>query len=156
MTKHTYNIIAKVKFNDHFAIVLDTPPILEYTKISGLYGAGGLLYGTDGIFYECYRYETPFKNWEAFAGRKFDIPLHDGTIEHCYGQWWHGGHDKIEKLLGITLCSVTYSTIEKLKNCYVFSGDAADSVKFEELLDTHDGPLYGYREFEQMLKKGVI
>ena len=71
---------------------------------------------------------------------------------HCYGQWWHGGHDKVEALCGVTLRRATHQTVKRLKQCYVFCGDASDRTAFEEFYHAFDVPLYGYREFEDLLK----
>jgi len=142
-----YKVLAKVKFNDEIALVLDRKPVLEYTKHKGI------IYGTDGIFYQCYKYDRPGKNWEAFGGHKFDIKLTSGEVINCNGQWWHGGHAEVEKLAGVTLCSAVHSTVDALKKCYVFSGDAADSKKFNDILNSYNGDILPYFEYEKLLNK---
>jgi len=141
-------ILAKVKFNEGIALVLDRAPILEYTKV------GRSLYGTDGLFYQCYQFERPAPGWKAFAGREFDITLKNGKVIHCNGQWWEGGYEKLEKLLDITLSLATYRSIDGLKNCFVFGGSCADATQYEAFVNSFEGPLYGYHEYEKMLKRG--
>jgi hypothetical protein len=146
MKNYPYKILAKVKFNSSIAIVIDSAPRLEYIKTDGI------IYGTDGLFYNCYYYDSPGPNWKAFAGRKFDIHLKNGQVEHCYGQWWHGGHKKVGKMVGANLCHITYQTLDRLKSCYVFTGDSVDESKWSDFLSSFDVPLYEYWDYEKIIK----
>lgn len=150
----SYEILAKVKFNDSIAVVLNQKPVLKYLRLNS-----SIIYGTDehGIFYNCYRYERPSENWKAFAGRKFDIKLEDGEVIHCHGQWWDGGYTSLANKLGIRLCNVTYDTIERLKRCYVFTGLHADMDKYWALVDQYKHlPIREYWDYEKILKYDVL
>ena len=115
-------IMAKVKFNDGIAIVLDKLPELTYRRIGT-----NVIYGTDGTFYKCYAYERSSPNWKAFAGRKFNLPMKDGNVTECYGQYWDAGQGELSEKLGITIEPVTMGTIPELIECYVFSGSNIES-----------------------------
>lgn len=143
------NIVARVKFNDSVAYVLDKKPELKYYRLGN-----GYIYGIDdaGIFITCYTYDTPSGRFYAFGGRKFDINLADGEVVKCYGQWWHGGFGSVAKHLGITLGHATIGTVEGLINCYVFSGYECNLEKMEALAAEKDLPLFEYRDYEKFLK----
>lgn len=145
-------IIAVVTFNQGEAFVLDTDPDFKYTK----YGNDTII-GTDGVFYQFYKYERCYPNWEAFGGRKFDLPLTNGEVEHCYGQWWDGISKTAIDILGINdtdkkVVSATAQDIEKLKKCYVFIGYRGLSDKIKELRKTYAGIVYNYWDYEKMIK----
>ncbi len=141
-------IITSVRFNKSKAFVLDEMPKFIYYKIGN-----DIIYGTNGLFYQCYKYEKMSSAFKAFGGSKFSIPLNTGEIIECYGQWWDGGYDILEKELGIKLIHATYNTIENLKNCYVYTGSAVDKNKFKELIES-SGDLYyhDYYDYEKILK----
>ena len=139
-------IIAAVKFNQSIAYVLDKKPELIYKKVDGL------IYGTDGIFYQCYKYDRPSKNWQAFGGREFEIKLETGDIVKCNGQWWNGGFDEVGKLAGCTIGASVLSTVEELKKCYVFSGYEVDMDKFKEFIKSYTDMVYPYREYEKIIR----
>ncbi len=145
---YDYKILAAVEFNDGLAFVLDKKPELKYVK------KDGLMYGKDkhGIFYKCYYYDQPGKNWQAFAGRKFSIELENGEIEECHGQWWHGGQSLVEREEGVKLGSGTLNTTDALKNCYVYYGYEVDVDKYEEFISTYNGPIYRYYDYKKVLK----
>lgn len=145
-------IIAVVTFNQGEAFVLDAPPDLKYTK----YGTDTII-GTDGVFYEFYQYERCSPGWMAFAGRKFDLPLTNGEVEHCYGQWWSGISKKAIEVLGINdtdkkVVSATAHDIEALKKCYVFIGYRGLSGQIEQLRKSYTGIVYNYWDYEKMVK----
>lgn len=145
-------IIAVVTFNQGEAFVLDTDPDFKYTK----YGNDTII-GTDGIFYQFYKYERCYPNWEAFGGRKFDLPLTNGEVEHCYGQWWDGISKTAIDILGINdtdkkIVSATAQDIGNLKKCYVFIGYRGLSDKIKELRKTYTGIVYNYWDYEKMIK----
>lgn len=141
-------LVALVKFNRGKAFVLKNELNFKYQK------HGGLLIGIDEseTFVDCLFYERPTANFKAFAGREFDIKLENGETIHCNGQWWHGGTDKAEKLLGKEIVSVTVEDVQGLKDCYVFTGCFAFKHRLEELADSYTGKLYEYREYEEELK----
>ncbi|AIQ54535.1 hypothetical protein [Paenibacillus sp. FSL R7-0331] len=139
---------AIVTFNDGIAYVLSQP--VEFTY----YKQGDLIIGLDDTctFVSCYFYERPSMGFKAFGGREFDITLENGEVIHCDGQWWDGGYQKAEKLLGEELVRVTYEDIESLKKCYVFSGCKAIASSLSKLRETYDGEVQGYWAYEALLK----
>lgn len=137
-------LVAVVKFNDGVALVLDTPINKEYTKY------GDTIIGKDGIFHASYVYGSCSDRWKAFAGRRFDLPLTDGTIEHCYGQWWDGISAKTNELIP-NIISVTACSIPELKKCYVFNSHYANRDEFRALLATYTGRIYDYYEYDAMI-----
>lgn len=144
----SFKILAKVKFNDGIAIVIDKYPELVYQRIGS-----GVIYGTDGVFYSCYRHEIPHGRFKAFAGREFTLTMQDGEKVLCNGQWWDAGRDIVEEHLNIKLCSATIETAERLKKCYVFTGISADSNKMDALLSDYANlPVYPYYDYEKILK----
>lgn len=141
-------IIAVVKFNKGEAFVFDEIPDLVYTK----YGNDTII-GESGPFYTCYGYSKPSDCFKAFGGRKFDILLSDGTIEHCSGQWWNGITEVARKELNIDgierkLIRVAAEGIKALTNCYVYYGFYAIESEILEMRKKYDGKVYEYYEFE--------
>jgi len=140
-------IIAKVKFNDGIAIVIKESPKLVFKK------EGDLMWGTDGLFYTCYENQGCGKTWKAFAGRKFEIPLENGEVEKCYGQWWDAGQTRLSKNLNIRLGCATVGVLEKLKKCYVYCGYNVDFDKYQSLLVEYSHlPVFPYRDYEKVIK----
>ena len=144
-------VVAIVRFNDGEGFVLDEKPILKYTK----YGIDTIIGIDDSkTFISCYGYEYQTENWKAFAGRKFDIELTDGTVEHCTGQWWDKVTDRAKAELknimpknDIFWYHQTAKDIESLKDCYVFAGYSASKINFQKLRsECEDQKVYGYWE----------
>ena len=142
-----YKIGAVVKFNRSEALVLSEYPKILYERY------GKYLFGLDeyGVFCNCYKYDSPSKGWEAFAGRKFKIPMTDGSFIDAYGQWWDGGADAFAKTLGSEIISVTVRTKEALKKCYVFTGCRAVKEEYLELRSQYEGEVFGYWDYEKLL-----
>lgn len=143
-------IIAKVKFNNGWAYVLDKIEPMVYKRIGS-----DFIYGTNGILYHCY-FKRHERGQKAFGGRKFDITLDDGEIVNCSGEWWDGNRNKVEKELGISLASRSISTKEELKKCYVFFGYDIDLESFTKLIDDYHSNvfsfIYDYRDYEKIIK----
>jgi hypothetical protein len=137
---------AIVRLNSGLALVLDRMPEFKYVK------KNGLLYAKDHGFYKCFYYEKPGRAFKAFGGAKFDLPLVGGGVEHCNGQWWDGANDKVSKLENTTIIGAAISTIERLKNCYVFSGAYIDKAVYDYLIETYKGEIYGYWDYEKVIK----
>lgn len=149
-------IVAVVKFNKGEALVFDEMPDPIYTK-----------YGNDTIigkicsFYTCYGYEEPSSRFQAFGGREFNIPLSDGTIEHCCGQWWDRVTGVAKKELHIdgserVLIRVTANDIKSLSNCYVYYGFYAIESEISEMRKQYNGRVYEYYEFENEVIMPII
>jgi len=119
-------------------VIIDKPVNFLYER------KGKYLVASDDGFYSCYEYDRPSKNWEAFGGRKFDIPMKDGTIEKAFGQWWDGGHSQNapEKIV-----SIGVGTIEELHKCYVFMGGHISKKKLDEWLSNHE-PSTDYDKYD--------
>ncbi len=143
-------IIAVVKFNQGEALVFDELPELVYTK----YGPSTIV-GKSGIFSSCYG-KAFDPGAKAFGGRKFDLQLTDGTVEHCDGQWWSSVTTQALSALGVSddnpLVSVTAKTLDELKKCYVFHGYTSTRKEYQDLRGTYTGPVYEYHEYEKIVR----
>lgn len=140
-------IIAVVKFNEGEAYVLNHAPVFKYKK------QNNVIVGTDGVFASCYFNDPSSRNFEAFGGRKFDIELENGEVEHCHGQWWDGIKPEAIKMLGTyELVHVTYGTKDHLKKCYVFYGCTGIKNEIEKLRKQYHGKVYDYWEYEKIMR----
>ena len=146
-------ILAVVQFNSGEAYVLNRRPEYIYQR------DGNLLWAHDTGFYNVYKYDAPrrpinpnWSGWQAFAGRKFTLPMKDGSVTECTGQWWDAGQGEISKKLNITLEHVTMETIPGLIKCYVFCGSSIESEYREKLRSEYTGCVYPYREYEKLIK----
>ena len=139
-------IVALVKFNSDIAVVFNRMPEYKYTR------EGDLLYAVDGPFVSCYKYDRPSKAFRAFGGREFDLEMVDGTVTHCNGQWWDGGSNKLQSILGFDLDHLTMGTVERLKNCYVFMGTSCNKIEMDKMIAEYDGCIYPYWDYEKVIK----
>ena len=148
-------IVDLVKANSQLWIVFDEPVgQLTYEK------HGDLLVGSDeqGVFYNCLYYDRPSPYMKAFGGREFDLPMKDGSVTHCNGQYWYGCVSEAGKVVGEEIAEIGASTREELKECYIFTNRNINRKKLEEMLEefeaSHPGyEPFGYREYENKLKK---
>lgn len=145
-------ILDIVKFNDRIAIVVDTVPELTYEK-EWIY-----LIGSDEskLLFDCLYYESD-RYAKAFAGREFDLPMKDGSITHCNGQYWSGRVEECAERLGIKLGDVTIQSLDELKRCYVFSGMQVNWRVYCDMLSEffRNNPTYeiwGYMEYEMHIR----
>lgn len=138
-------IIAVVKFNDGEAYVLNRKPVMLYNKI------GNIMFAKDGAFYDCLKYRID-QYGEAFAGRKFEVPLVEGGFQICDGKWWDDGYRELENLESIKLTRVTVGTIEELQKCYVFTGLLADAHDISFMRSEYNGAVYPYWDYEKIIK----
>lgn len=148
-------IIDIVKFNDRHAYVFNEIPVRTYEKHDEL------LIGSDDskTIIGCLYYSVPMGQYSpyAFGGRKFDLPMKDGTTTHCWGQYWDGGVRDCEKVLGFELCELIASTRENLSKCYVFTSLYANKEKLQKLIDDFvsgnpDYKVWEYWEYKKHLK----
>jgi len=138
-------IEAIVQFNDSEAFVLNRKPEFLYEKF-GIY-----LFGTDGPFVNVYKYgQDNFA--KAFGGRKFSIPMKNGSTVMANGQYWDAGAHVIAKELGVTLINAIYQTKESLIDCYVFTGASLDKNWLETERPKYTGVIYPYWEYEKIIK----
>lgn len=104
------------------------------------------LIGRDGPFADYLRYE---KSDQAFAGRKFSIPLKDGGAVQASGQYWQS------HMPGTV--PVAYQTKEGLKRCYVFYGGATcQPDDLNELIAKYTGPTYDYQDYKKLIQYDVL
>jgi hypothetical protein len=151
-------IIDIVKFNDRHAYVFDEIPNRTYVKHDNL------LIGSDETetILDCLHYVYPRGRKEyggyAFGGREFDLPMKDGTVTHCWGQYWDGRSRECAKVLGFDICSLTASTKKNLSKCYVFTGLYANKEKLQKLIDDFmsanpDYKVWEYWDYAKHLKE---
>jgi len=136
-------VIALVKMNDSLALVFDEKINFVYTKIDD-----NTIIGEYKGLYDCLFRQGD--NGDAFAGRKFDIELSDGKIEHCHGQWWSGKNVSATLLIGECVY-LSYSYTEYLVGCYVYTGGIIDKTVYEYLISEYQGKIYEYREYEEFI-----
>lgn len=151
MTREQIKVMAKVRFNDGFAYVLNRHSNLLYTKIDE-----ETIIGEDEGMLQFYKRGYCSPTWQAFAGRKFEIPLSDGTVEKCYGQWWDEMSEAARELFDPKdLCDFTFGTIDELRKCYVYVGCRAVRKWVEKLDSEYNGKIYGYWDFEKLIKDKI-
>ena len=136
-------IIDIIKHKDKYGgsriiIVVDDPPSFKYERV------GDLLVGEDSGFFNFYKHVKPSKHYQAFAGRKFDIPLKDGSIEKAHGQWWDHLPSDYYKLL----YSVGVASIQQLNDCYVFRSMKVDREIVDDWLSKND-PSNNYYKYDK-------
>jgi hypothetical protein len=134
-------IEAVVRFNKGEAFVLNRSPNFLYRR------DGSRLVAEDGPFISCYQHSLPSGRFKAFAGRKFSIPLGDGTFEEASGQWWDS------HLEGMTSC--TYNTKADLLNCYVYYGCMANPEGIAALRAAYTGDVFPYYAYEAFIRLPV-
>lgn len=140
-------IIAKVRYNDGYAYVLNRNVNFLYTKMDH-----ETIIGYDEEIYQFFKKDTFCQRWKAFGGLKFELNLTDGTTEKCFGQWWDGITKTAQELFkGKRMCHFSFSSKDNLKKCYVYSGCWCDSEWLEKLDAEYTGKIYDYYEYERML-----
>lgn len=132
-------ILEIVKFNDHYAYVVDEDTPLVYheeTVPDKVYGKRFMLVGENSIgrmsFLTFQRHSGRFK---AFAGREFQVQMEDGTVRTLKDDWWDGGSSEWAQAHGVRICGLTYRTLDHLVDCCVFCGSYARADKLQALLD---------------------
>lgn len=133
-------ILHKNAYGTQTMFVLDKMPEFKYKEFKTKRGTRALL-SKDGIFSSLYYYDRPTKNFQAFAGRKFDIPMEDGSIIEASGQWWDGSPENTT--------SVGISTIEKLEECYVFFSSNVEEDKFKQITENWNKPSNNYHKYDK-------
>jgi hypothetical protein len=84
--------------------------------------------------------------------------MKDGTVTHCWGQYWDGRSRECAKVLGFDICSLTASTKKDLSKCYVFTGLYANKEKLQKLIDDFmsenpDYKIWEYWDYAKHLKE---
>ena len=101
-------------------VVIDRPLHFLYER------RNDCLVASDNGWYDCIVYERPTHNWRAFGGRRFDIPMKDGTIITATGEWWAG---RFQEYAPEEIVRVGVATIDQLNDCYVFSSGHVSKAK---------------------------
>jgi len=148
-----FKLIALVKMNDGVALVLDRMPVLKYKKI----GSSGLL-GSDGDFFD-FMYIRHERMAKAFGGRKFELPMENGDPMQCSGQVWDGANQDHYQYFGCSdykefwklFSSAPISTVDRLRDCYVFSSNRLFIGTFESMVASYEGKIYEYYEYERLI-----
>ena len=142
-----YELIALIKEGDRFSYVINKKPVFlcdikrPYIHCKCEHSA----------FLKTYKYNYT-KYAKAFGGREFDIKLNDGKIVHASGQWWMDYPEGIDES---EILSIGYSTIEDLRECFVFTCGFVTESFLEYLLSKYTGKTYEYNEYERILKGGL-
>lgn len=105
------------------SVLVDRVPDFKYKRVGDW-----LLASNDG-WYDSLQI-VPRSKW-AFGGRKFDIPMEDGTQFHCHGQVWAAF---LKEHAQEPTCSVGVATREQLDKCYVFMGGRVSATKLTDWL----------------------
>lgn len=110
-----------------------------------LYERKGIwLIGEDSGFFNFYKYDKPGGRFYAFAGRKFDIPMKNGSVEKAYGQWWDGTPADYYGLVFET----GYGTPEGLSDCNVFCSVRVDTEIIDKWLSENE-PSNNYYKYDK-------
>ena len=132
-------ILEIVKFNDHYAYVVDEDAPLVYheeTVPDKVYGKRFMLVGENSIgrmsFLTFQRHSGHFK---AFAGREFQVQMEDGTVRTLKDDWWDGGSSEWSQAHGVKMYGLTYNTLDRLVDCCVFCGSYVREDKLQALLN---------------------
>lgn len=141
MTKIIDIIQHKSSHGTQMFLVVDAPISLKYER------SGGLLIGEDSGFFYFYKHEKPSRNFQAFAGRKFDIPLKDGGVVKACGQWWSCAPDDYSELT----YSIGVAAVDELNACYVFRSTYVDKKIVDDWLSKNE-PSNNYYKYEKKSK----
>ena len=119
-------------------VVLNRDPEYLYDK------KDNWLIAEDSGFFSFYKYDLPSPGFYAFAGRKFDIKMKDGSTEKAYGQWWNATPPDYSGLLSYP----GYNTPEGLARCNVFFSGSVDPDIIEKWLSENE-PSNNYNKYNK-------
>lgn len=144
-------IIAKVKFNDGFAYVLDQKIELEYEQLKD-----NSLIGFDKskTFYDYYSYKIE-KGFKAFGGREISLKMTDGTTRIIKDYWWSSSlifSKKYFKNDNVSFIRVVANDENSLFNYFVFYEYYANKEAFEKLEKEYNGKIYEYKNLEKICR----
>ena len=109
------------------------------------------LIGEDSGFFSFLYYQRPCKGSVAFAGRKFDILMKDGSVINATGQYWDGVPESYSGLLR----SIGRASIEELDRCYVFSSSMVDKEIVNNWLSNNE-PSNNYNKYDKRSKDYMV
>lgn len=131
------------KYNVQVELVLNRFPEPLFEK------RGKWLIGHDSGVFQFYGHERvePHwpSNWKAFGGRKFDIPMVDGTVTHASGQWWDSFPADFRDLV----YSCGMNTIERLAECHVFMGGFHIDCAIVDDWRKHNEPSNNHHKYDR-------
>ena len=110
----------------------------------------GWLKGEDSGFYNFYYHQNPGKYSEAFAGRKFDIPMKGGEVIKASGQWWDGVPEQYKNL-----SSFGVNTKDQLNKCNVFMSMNLDRRMVDDWLNKNR-PSNNYYKYDKKSKNYMV
>lgn len=135
-------IVHRNKDYSQLFVVTDRKPEYKYER------KGKWLIAEDSGFFSFYKYDRPSRGFQAFAGRKFDIPMVDGTVEKAHGQWWDGVPKDYQGLL----ISPGVATLEELESCYVFYGGRCCDREILDAWLSENEPSNNYEKYDKRSK----
>jgi hypothetical protein len=128
----------KNKYSTQTFVVTDRNPVFVYERV------GDLLIAEDSGFFSFFMYQRPFKNSEAFAGRKFVIPLVDGDDVSANGQWWDHFPQDYQDLV----YKLGANSPAELGKCNVFTGSYIDIEIVDYWLKSNE-PTNNYSKYDK-------
>lgn len=130
-------IIHRTNYGEQHFLILDQMPNFLFER------KNNFIFAEDDGFFECY--SEVIGTSGAFAGRKFDIPMKDGSVVWAKGQIWNAGHSENApypiKYVGI-------STLDRLHSCYVFQSGYVNVDKLNSHLAKNE-PTYDYYKYDK-------
>jgi len=136
------NVIDIIDHQNKYSIqrfmVLDREPIYLYEC------KGDWLIAEDSGFFNFFNHDSPSGRFYAFAGRKFDINMKDGTIIKAYGQWWAGVPLDYQELV----IHAAYGTTNGLSRCNVFCSCSVDPDIIDVWLSKNE-PSNNYSKYDK-------
>ncbi len=141
-----FRIEAISQHNDEHAFTFNRAPSFKFKKevVSGT----TCLLAKDGPFYAAYKFEKPQGRFQAFAGRKFTIPMLDGTSTLAEGQWWHIQHPSSQ------VTSIAWSTRAKLEQIFLFYNAEVDQSVLTHLVNQYfaeGGLIYASKDYKDLV-----
>ncbi len=144
-------IIKRVTFNEGEAYVFDRLPSLNKYKSLTVDGER-YIYAYKNGFMNSFYFQHPEGRFKAFAGREFILNI-DGADTLCNGQWWDGGQSTIAEYLGLQFKLVTLSTVDQLRDCYVFHSRCIESSVLDFLLSKAPRDLIDCSDYRVVLNE---
>jgi hypothetical protein len=126
------------KYSTQRFAVISRSPDYKYER------KGKWLIGEDSGFFSFFYHDSPRGAFYAFAGRKFDIPMIDGTTIKATGQWWDGVPEDYHGLIS----HIGYDTVAGLERCNVFCGGNVDPDIVEKWLSENE-PSNNYHKYDK-------
>lgn len=131
-------IVHSHKYGSQVMVVLDEPLSFVYER------EGDYLIAEDGGFFSFYGYSPPTSCFQAFGGRKFEIPMKDGSIIEATGEWW----DCTPPNYDGRVYSWGVSSIDELNECYVFCSGYVDKTLADKWLAKNE-PSNNYYKYDK-------